>query len=89
MANNDIESHIVSGETGGSMSTHSVASPQLDAEHLLALAIERAGGLTDFGLELLFKVFPQARVVLTHRDPAQTIPSLASFAHTLLQLQPA
>lgn len=37
-------------------------------------------------LELLFKVFPQAKVVLTHRDPAQTIPSLASFAHTLWKM---
>ncbi|WAG80245.1 sulfotransferase [Metapseudomonas furukawaii] len=37
-------------------------------------------------LELLFKVFPQARVVLTHRDPGKTIPSLASFIHTLWQI---
>lgn len=37
-------------------------------------------------LELLFKVFPQARVVLTHRDPTQTIPSIASFAHTLWKM---
>lgn len=37
-------------------------------------------------LELLFKVFPQAQVVLTHREPGKTIPSLASFIHTLWQL---
>lgn len=37
-------------------------------------------------LELLFNVFPKARVVLTHRDPVQTIPSLASFAHTLWKM---
>jgi hypothetical protein len=37
-------------------------------------------------LELLFEVFPRAQVVLTHRDPARTIPSLASFTHTLWQL---
>ncbi|MNI61409.1 Sulfotransferase domain protein [compost metagenome] len=34
-------------------------------------------------LELLFEVFPKAQVVLTHREPARTIPSLASFIHTL------
>ena len=38
------------------------------------------------GLELLFEVFPRAQVVLTHREPGQTIPSLASFIHTLWQL---
>jgi hypothetical protein len=37
-------------------------------------------------LELLFAVFPRAQVVLTHRDPAKTIPSLASFTHTLWRL---
>lgn len=37
-------------------------------------------------LELLFEVFPGAQVVLTHREPARTIPSLASFIHTLWQL---
>lgn len=37
-------------------------------------------------LELLFKVFPRAQVVLTHRDPGKTIPSLASFIHTLWQI---
>ncbi len=37
-------------------------------------------------LEILFQVFPGAQVVLTHRDPAQTIPSMASMAHTLWKL---
>ncbi|MDF3932875.1 sulfotransferase family protein [Pseudomonas citronellolis] len=37
-------------------------------------------------LELLFEVFPGAQVVLTHREPGKTIPSLASFIHTLWQL---
>ncbi|UXJ55121.1 sulfotransferase family protein [Pseudomonas citronellolis] len=37
-------------------------------------------------LELLFEVFPRAQVVLTHREPGKTIPSLASFIHTLWQL---
>lgn len=37
-------------------------------------------------LELLFQVFPRAQVVLTHRDPGKTIPSLASFIHTLWQI---
>ncbi|QYY33085.1 sulfotransferase [Cupriavidus pinatubonensis] len=37
-------------------------------------------------LEVLFRVFPGAQVVLTHRDPAQTIPSMASMAHTLWKL---
>ena len=32
-------------------------------------------------MEVLFKVFPDARVVQTHRDPLQTIPSLCSFVH--------
>jgi hypothetical protein len=34
-------------------------------------------------LDELFGVFPDARVVLTHRDPVETVPSLASFVHTL------
>lgn len=38
------------------------------------------------GVEILFKVFPGAQVVLTHRDPTQTIPSMASMAHTLWKL---
>ncbi|MGF6395094.1 sulfotransferase family protein [Pseudomonas plecoglossicida] len=37
-------------------------------------------------LELLFKVFPGAQVILTHREPASTLPSLASFIHTLWRL---
>lgn len=38
------------------------------------------------GVEILFKVFPGAQVVLTHRDPTQTIPSMASMAHTLWKM---
>lgn len=34
-------------------------------------------------LDSLFSVFPDARVVMTHRDPVETVPSLASFVHTL------
>lgn len=34
-------------------------------------------------LDELFRVFPDAHVVLTHRDPVETVPSLASFVHTL------
>ncbi len=34
-------------------------------------------------MHLLFDVFPDARVVQTHRDPMQTIPSLASFIQTI------
>ena len=30
-------------------------------------------------MDLVFKVFPDARVVLSHRDPVETIPSLASM----------
>jgi hypothetical protein len=30
-------------------------------------------------MDLVFKVFPDARVVLSHRDPLETIPSLASL----------
>jgi hypothetical protein len=37
-------------------------------------------------LHLLLEVFPRAQVVLTHREPAQTIPSMASMAHTLWQM---
>jgi len=32
-------------------------------------------------LDLVFKVFPDARVVQTHRDPVQTIPSLISLIY--------
>jgi hypothetical protein len=34
-------------------------------------------------MDLLFGVFPDAFVIQTHRDPVQTIPSLASLVHTL------
>jgi len=37
-------------------------------------------------LEILLRVFPGAQVILTHRDPAQTIPSMASMAHTLWKM---
>jgi hypothetical protein len=37
-------------------------------------------------LHLLLDVFPDAQVILTHREPAQTIPSMASMAHTLWQM---
>jgi hypothetical protein len=34
----------------------------------------------------LFAVFPDARVILTHRDPLQTIPSISSFHFTLWKM---
>jgi hypothetical protein len=34
-------------------------------------------------MDLLFKVFPDARVVQTHRDPVETIPSFASLVYTI------
>jgi hypothetical protein len=34
-------------------------------------------------MELLLEVFPGAKVIQTHRDPVDTIPSIASFLHTL------
>lgn len=34
-------------------------------------------------MHLLLKVFPGAKVILTHRDPLQSIPSISSFIHTL------
>ena len=34
-------------------------------------------------MRVLLDTFPNAQVVLTHRDPVQSIPSLASFVHTL------
>lgn len=37
-------------------------------------------------LDVLFKVFPKARVIQTHRDPLQTIPSIASFIHNLWKI---
>ena len=36
--------------------------------------------------EILLSVFPTAQVILTHREPAQTMPSMASMAHTLWQI---
>jgi hypothetical protein len=37
-------------------------------------------------MDLLFEVFPDIRVVQTHRDPLQTIPSLASLIHAIRSL---
>lgn len=37
-------------------------------------------------MELLLKTFPGAKVVQTHRDPLETIPSIASFIETLWKL---
>ncbi len=37
-------------------------------------------------LDLLFKVFPDATVIQTHRDPVETIPSWASLIYTLRAL---
>jgi len=37
-------------------------------------------------LDVLLQVFPGAQVILTHRDPTQTIPSMASMAYTLWKL---
>jgi len=37
-------------------------------------------------LDLLFKVFPDATVIQTHRDPLETIPSWASLIYTLRKL---
>lgn len=34
-------------------------------------------------MKVLLEVFPGAQVILTHRDPVQSIPSIASFVHTL------
>ena len=34
-------------------------------------------------MDLLFEVFPDVRVIQTHRDPLQTIPSLASLIHAI------
>jgi hypothetical protein len=34
-------------------------------------------------MDTLLKVFPDAKVIQTHRDPLQSIPSIASFIHTL------
>ena len=37
-------------------------------------------------IDVLFKVFPNARVIQTHRDPLQTIPSIASFIYNLWKI---
>lgn len=34
-------------------------------------------------MDTLLRVFPGAQVIQTHRDPVQSIPSIASFIHTL------
>jgi hypothetical protein len=34
-------------------------------------------------LDSLFQVYPDAQIVLTHRDPLKVLPSCASFAHVL------
>jgi hypothetical protein len=34
-------------------------------------------------MDTLLKVFPGVKVIQTHRDPVQSIPSIASFIHTL------
>lgn len=34
-------------------------------------------------LDPFFKTFPEAKVVLTHRDPVQTIPSMCSLIHSI------
>ncbi|MGH8541320.1 MAG: sulfotransferase family protein [Stenotrophobium sp.] len=34
-------------------------------------------------MDILLRVFPGVQVIQTHRDPAQSIPSIASFIHTL------
>lgn len=37
-------------------------------------------------MDTLLKVFPGAQVIQTHRDPVQSIPSIASFIHTLWRI---
>jgi len=37
-------------------------------------------------LDALFAAFPDARIAMTHRDPVQTVPSLASLVRTLYVL---
>ncbi|MFC7516810.1 sulfotransferase family protein [Herbaspirillum sp. GCM10030257] len=39
-----------------------------------------------YAMQALLAVFPDAKVIQTHRDPLQTIPSLASFVHTLWRI---
>lgn len=38
------------------------------------------------GLKTMLEVFPEAKVIMTHRDPVATIPSFASFCYTLCKL---
>jgi len=37
-------------------------------------------------VDVLFEVFPEARVVQTHRDPLETIPSISSMTYSLWRL---
>jgi hypothetical protein len=37
-------------------------------------------------MDTLLRVFPDARVIQTHRDPLQAIPSIASFIHALWRI---
>lgn len=37
-------------------------------------------------MDLLFRTLPDARVIQTHRDPVETIPSLASFIFAILRM---
>ena len=37
-------------------------------------------------MDILLRVFPGVQVIQTHRDPVQSIPSIASFIHTLWQI---
>lgn len=37
-------------------------------------------------MDVLFKVFPDARIIQTHRDPLQTIPSIGSFVFNLWKI---
>jgi hypothetical protein len=37
-------------------------------------------------MDLLFEVFPDTRVIQTHRDPLQTMPSFASLIHAIRTL---
>jgi hypothetical protein len=37
-------------------------------------------------VDLLFAVFPDARIIQTHRDPIETVPSLASLIHAIRSL---
>ncbi|MBX6419500.1 MAG: sulfotransferase [Nevskia sp.] len=37
-------------------------------------------------MDVLLRVFPGAQVILTHREPEECVPSLASFIHTLWRI---